>query len=143
MICKFRNKCYYLCYHKRGNTKFGKMLRPLGLQFSIYREGLQLDALLENVLSQQQNHFEMMRRKFIRIPEQFISCYHIPVCTEGINQMEMDLSGAKIQFHFIDQFSFFIGIKKGNMSSLLGTKKYYDIFIGWKILISIQGIPKL
>lgn len=57
--------------------------------------------------------------------------------------MEMDLSGAKIQFHFIDQFSFFIGIKKGNMSSLLGTKKYYDIFIGWKILISIQGIPKL
>lgn len=75
-----------------------------------------------------------MRRKFIRIPEQFISCYHIPVCTEGINQMEMDLRGAKTQFHFIDQFSFFIGIKKGNMSSLLGTEKSYDIFIVWKFL---------
>lgn len=56
----------------------------------------------------------------------------------------MDLRGAKIQFHFIDQFSLFIVIKKkGSMCSMLGTKKSYDIFIGWKLLISIQGIPKL
>lgn len=79
--------------------------------------------------------------KFIRIPEQFISYYHLSVCTEGINQIEMNLRCAQIQFHFIDQFSSG-SERRGNMCSLLGTKRSY-VFTGWQILVYIQDIPKL
>lgn len=64
------------------------------------------------------------------------------MCTEGINQIGMDLRGAQTQFHFIDQFSFFIGSeRRDNICSMLETKRSYNIFIGWQILIYSQDVP--
>lgn len=64
------------------------------------------------------------------------------MCREGINQIGKDLSGAQIQFHFIDQFSFFTGSeRRGNVCSLLKQRGLIIFLLAGKFLPMAKTSP--